>query len=443
MSGVNVIGFLSHMISMSYSGFVGSEGKCFSFDHRADGYARGEGVGTVIVKRLSDAVEDGDVIRAVIRGTGLNHDGRTPGITYPSLSSQEELIRRTYRRAGLDTADTCYIESHGTGTQAGDFIEASAISRGFDTASRNTPLYVGALKSNIGHLEGGSGIAGLIKTIMILENGIIPPNVNFEKPNPKIPVDEWKLKFPTEHTPWPHSGPRRASVSCFGLNGTNSHCILDDACGFLRAQGIAGKHRTVPPNTSQPQISNMNGDIPAQDDAPLSPKQTIPDAHSGTYLNGNINTTKAPTQLFLMSAFDEKAFSRTKSQLANYLVSRLDIPTEEERKLLHDLAFTLSEKRTRFSWSACFLASSLSQLHQQLAEGCLKPYHSRAPPRLGFVFTGQGAQYAGMGKQLLGFPVFHRSLEAANAYFQSLGCTWRLLGTTAPIIFMFFANDVL
>ncbi|GES63212.1 polyketide synthase [Aspergillus terreus] len=323
VSGVNVIGFLSHMIGMSYSGFVGSEGKCFSFDHRADGYARGEGVGTVIVKRLSDAVEDGNIIRALIRGTGLNHDGRTPGITYPSLSSQEELIRRTYRRAGLDTADTCYIESHGTGTQAGDFIEASAISRGFDTASRNTPLYVGALKSNIGHLEGGSGIAGLIKTIMILENGIIPPNVNFEKPNPKIPVDEWKLKFPTERTPWPHSGPRRASVSCFGLNGTNSHCILDDACGFLTVHGVVGKHRTVPPNTSQPQSSNMNGNIPAQDDAPLSPKQPVPDAHSGKYLNGNINTAKAPSKLFLVSAFDEKAFSRMASQLADYLGNEL------------------------------------------------------------------------------------------------------------------------
>lgn len=117
MSGVNVIGFLPHMVGMDYSGFMESEGRCFAFDHRADGYARGEGVGTVILKRLSSAVADGDTIRAVIRGTGLNQDGRTLGIAYPSLRSQERLIETTYQNAGLDTADTCYIETHGTGTQ--------------------------------------------------------------------------------------------------------------------------------------------------------------------------------------------------------------------------------------------------------------------------------------------------------------------------------------
>ncbi|KEF55686.1 uncharacterized protein A1O9_08436 [Exophiala aquamarina CBS 119918] len=136
------------------------EGKCFSFDHRADGYARGEGVGTVIVKRLSDALRDGDTIRAVLRGSGANQDGRTPGISLPSSAAQESLIRSVYKHAGLPLSDTMMIEAHGTGTSAGDPIEASAIARAFASRHRDIPLYIGAIKSGIGHLEGGAGIAG-------------------------------------------------------------------------------------------------------------------------------------------------------------------------------------------------------------------------------------------------------------------------------------------
>ena len=145
---------------MSHHGFLSQEGKCFSFDHRADGYARGEGVGTVIVKRLADAIRDGDTIRAVIRGCGANQDGRTPGISLPSSAAQEKLIRDVYKQAGLPLDETMMIEAHGTGTAAGDPIEASAIARTFASRRRDIPLYVGAIKSGIGHLEGGAGIAG-------------------------------------------------------------------------------------------------------------------------------------------------------------------------------------------------------------------------------------------------------------------------------------------
>ena len=146
--------------SMGHHGFLSPEGKCFSFDHRADGYARGEGVGTIIVKRLADALRDGDTIRAVVRGTGVNQDGKTAGITLPSSAAQERLMREVYASAGLNVVDTVMIESHGTGTAAGDPIEASAIARTFASRSIDIPLFVGAMKSGIGHLEGAAGIAG-------------------------------------------------------------------------------------------------------------------------------------------------------------------------------------------------------------------------------------------------------------------------------------------
>lgn len=155
-----MISFPTDITSMGHHGFLSQEGRCFSFDHRADGYARGEGVGTVIVKRLSDALRDGNTIRAVIRGTGVNQDGRTAGISLPSSAAQERLMRTVYASAGLDFNDTMMVEAHGTGTAAGDPIEASAIARTFASRSKDIPLFVGAIKSGIGHLEGGAGIAG-------------------------------------------------------------------------------------------------------------------------------------------------------------------------------------------------------------------------------------------------------------------------------------------
>jgi acyl transferase domain-containing protein len=155
-----MISFPTDITSMGHHGFLSPDGRCYSFDHRANGYARGEGVGSVIVKRLSDAILEGDTIRAVIRGSGVNQDGRTPGISLPSSAAQESLMRKVYASAGLNLEDTMMVEAHGTGTAAGDPIEASAIARTFSTRSKEIPLFVGAIKSGIGHLEGGAGIAG-------------------------------------------------------------------------------------------------------------------------------------------------------------------------------------------------------------------------------------------------------------------------------------------
>jgi acyl transferase domain-containing protein len=176
--------------------FLSPTSKCHSFDHRADGYARGDGISVVILKRLSTALQDNDTIRAVIRATALNQDGRTPGgITQPSGNAQQSLIRETFERARLDMAPVRFFEAHGTGTVIGDPTEARAIGEVFrGYRSSESPLLVGAVKSNIGHLEGGSGLAGVIKTVMILEQGVIVPNVGIERVNPRIDTEELCIK---------------------------------------------------------------------------------------------------------------------------------------------------------------------------------------------------------------------------------------------------------
>jgi acyl transferase domain-containing protein len=171
------------------------DGKCYSFDSRASGYGRGEGVAAVVLKPLNDAIRDGDPIRAVIAQTALNQDGKTQTITSPSQAAQEQLMRLCYEQANLDPGETAYVEAHGTGTKAGDPVEAGAIHEVFcKDRDRPQPLYLGSVKSNIGHLETASGFAAIIKVALALEKGLIPPSINFEEPNVNIPLAQWDLK---------------------------------------------------------------------------------------------------------------------------------------------------------------------------------------------------------------------------------------------------------
>jgi acyl transferase domain-containing protein len=195
---------------------------------------------------MSDAVRDQDTIRAVVRSTASNQDGRSPGVTQPTKKVQVELIRAAYENAGLSLGSTRYFEAHGTGTPVGDPIEASAISEVFTRyRSPDDPIYIDAVKSNIGHLEGAAGIAGLLKSVFVLERGIIPPNIWFEKPNPKIPAEEWNFKFPTAATVWPNEGLRRASINSFGYGGSNAHVIMEDTFHYLSMHNLNGRHQTI------------------------------------------------------------------------------------------------------------------------------------------------------------------------------------------------------
>ena len=171
------------------------DGRCYTYDERANGFGRGEGASCLVLKPFEDAIKDGDTIRAVIRNSGANQDGRTLGITLPSGDAQTKLMERTYKAAGLDPSETSYVEAHGTGTSAGDPIEAASLSKVFGQGrSVDQPLKVGSIKSNIGHLEGGSGIASVVKIVLMLENNLILPNFKFQKANPRIPMHDWKLE---------------------------------------------------------------------------------------------------------------------------------------------------------------------------------------------------------------------------------------------------------
>lgn len=174
---------------------LGESGRSYAFDQRATGFGRGEGAGCIILKSLEDAEAAGDAIRSVIVNSGTNQDGRTRGITMPNSEAQEKLMREVYQAARIDPSMTGYVEAHGTGTKVGDPLEAKALNAVFGKGrTPKQPLFIGSLKSNVGHLEGASGIVSVIKTTLMLERGFVLPNANFEKPNEEIPMDKWNMK---------------------------------------------------------------------------------------------------------------------------------------------------------------------------------------------------------------------------------------------------------
>ncbi|CAG8944284.1 unnamed protein product [Penicillium salamii] len=418
ISGVSILEHPLETQSMSHHGFLGPEGQCFSFDRQAEGYARGEGVGTLIVKTLRSAVRDGDTIRAVVRGTGVNQDGQTQGINLPSQEAQESLIRDVYRDAGIGFQDTMFVEAHGTGTLAGDPLEATALARVFRPSHEEVPLYVGAVKSNIGHLEGGSGVAGIIKAVLALEKGIIPPNSNLEAPNQKIPVKQWNIVFPKQAVPWPTDGVRRVSVNSFGFGGTNAHCVLDDAFHYLEDNRLSAPHNTSPTVPSYLEISNLSQSLSNEQNSSSASEDSSPTDHQECD-----NRTKT---IIPISSFDRDGVRRNALALARYISSKEKTSTEE---LLCDLSITLSKNRTLFPWRAFVLTASLPELQSKLTANDLESSVSRAHEnaKIGFIFTGQGAQYQSMGRELMSFSAFRESIEQASAFMTKLWSPWSLI----------------
>ncbi len=206
------------------------DGRCKTFDANADGYVRSEGSGMLVLKRLSDALAAGDTIHALVRGSATNQDGASGGLTVPSGPAQEEVIRAALRDGGVDPAEVGYIEAHGTGTKLGDPVEIGALGNVFCKQPRRKPLVVGSVKTNMGHLESSAGISALIKTIMMLKHGEIPPHVNFQTPNPHIPWDRLALELPLQGKTWSvdDGEARLAGISSFGFSGTNVHVVLED-----------------------------------------------------------------------------------------------------------------------------------------------------------------------------------------------------------------------
>ncbi|KAI6359386.1 hypothetical protein MCOR25_007080 [Pyricularia grisea] len=391
------------------------DGVSHSFDARANGYARGEGIACLVVKRLSDAVRDGDNIRAIVRATGANAGGRAPNITTPSADAQADLIRRTYAAAGLDFAGTHYCEAHGTGTSLGDPIEVSAIAAtlGACRGPSDLPLYIGSVKGNVSHTEGCSGLAGVLKVIMCLENGILVPTVDVTKVNPKLKLEERRLALVSETMPWPTRGQRRASVNSFGFGGANAHVILDDVYHYLVDRGLQGNHSTVafpealyPASDSGVSFGEQESGFEAWD-TPQSPDMPH-------------RRLKVPI-LLPFSAQHESSLE----QLVKAYYATVSSAIPEQEHFLQDLEYTLTQRRSHLERRTFAIAASTVSLLSKLNQGL--PQATRVGKSKGvvFVFTGQGAQWAGMGIDLVTNAAPARaSLETTQRILIDLGCNW-------------------
>ncbi|MCJ1251044.1 hypothetical protein MMC30_008275 [Trapelia coarctata] len=404
VTGVNLILHANFISQLSSMHMLSPDGISHSFDDRANGYGRGEAVGAVLVKPLSRALADGDTIRAVIRGSGANQDGKTPGITMPSGEAQANLIRSTYATAGLPMADTSYFEAHGTGTKIGDPIELAAIGSSFGQfRASDNPLYVGSAKTNVGHTEGMAGLAGVIKTVLSLENAVLPGLVGFETLNPKLLLDNWKLALPVNTMKWPTKGLRRASVNSFGFGGANAHLILDDAYHYLKSHQLEGRHFTVADD-----IPEGNGISSITQGAAGSEATHLPDY-----------------KLLVFSMQDQNGLERLSTSMTKYL--SLDSAKGQRPTInMDELAYTLASRRSQFSFRSFAVGRSI----EDLTAGGLKTMARTKQKRLGrannviFVFTGQGAQWPLMGRELLKDPIFNASVKRSQQYLGELGCLW-------------------
>ncbi|KAI0442917.1 hypothetical protein F4803DRAFT_550635 [Xylaria telfairii] len=453
VTGSNLILGPDGFLLLSNLGFLSPRSKSYSFDHRADGYARGEGVIALVLKPLRTAVEDGDMIRAVIRSTGTNQDGRTPSLTQPSPEAQEELIRHVYKKANLSFKPTRYVEAHGTGTPVGDPLEMKAIGKVFRPyRSPEEPLYVGSVKANIGHLEGCSGLAGVIKSIMILEKGIIVPNALFEKPNKNIDVTFYHTVVPTQPIAWPSGGPRRVSVNSFGFGGTNTHVILDDAYHYLREHALTANHCTVQSCLSNGLLHSMvyrdlsvinavprNGTNGAKgkggndisDHNAITDIDLVANTNSLWTINQSYESnlkqqkgTSYPTitsTLLVWSASDEKALQRSLQQYESYV----KVHIAGKPACIKQLAYTLASRRSHMLWRAF---SVISDDFMPIYAGLPTSGSVRTSTDVGiaFIFTGQGAQYVNMGLGLLQYPVYEATLRRIDDLYRTLGCEWSI-----------------
>jgi acyl transferase domain-containing protein len=380
--GVNALLDPAVYVMFSKANMMSDTGRVRTFDAKADGYVRAEGAGAVILKRLDDAVADGDRVLAVIRAGMVNQDGRTSSLTVPDGGAQQAMLRAACARAGVAPDEVDYVEAHGTGTPVGDPIEADAIGRVFGQGRRDGgKIVVGAVKTNVGHLEPAAGIAGLIKTVLCLKNGEIPANLNFDEPSPNIDIDGLRIALPDKHMHWtPTTGVRRAVVNSFGFGGTNACLLLEEA-----------------PPSAKP-----------------------------------IGATKVrrPACLVPLSAATPTALPTVAQALADELEA-----AGPKAPNLRDLVGTLAFRRAHLTHRLGIVATSRPDLIAKLrafAAGDVGAAKDGAPPSIisgrrgdigktAFVFSGQGGQWWRMGRDLLDRdPVFRAEIDRVDAVLRDI-----------------------
>jgi acyl transferase domain-containing protein len=369
--GVNLILAPELFICMSRWGMLSPVGRCKTFDAAADGFVRAEGCGVIVLKRLGAAVAAGDRILALIRGSAVNQDGPSSGLSVPNGLAQEAVIRQALHNSQVEASALSYIEAHGTGTSLGDPIEVDALARVFQPAQDGTtPVTLGSVKTNLGHLEAASGIAGLLKVVLMLRHGKIAPHLHFKKPSPHIAWERCPFAIPTKLIDWtPVSGKRIAGISSFGFSGSNAHIIIEES----------------------PVTKTAAAEI------------------------------ERPLHLLTISARNEEALR----DLATSIAAQLE---KEPSPLFSDLCFTANTGRSHFGTRFSLLSSTTEEAFAGLTTylagedpaGLVKSRLSGSErPKIAFLFSGQGAQYAGMGSRLYDTsPTFKKALDRCDELLQ-------------------------
>ncbi|MEU2563219.1 SDR family NAD(P)-dependent oxidoreductase [Streptomyces longispororuber] len=430
--GVNVLLNPNVFVGFSQASMLSKRGRCAAFSAHADGFVRAEGAGVVVLKPLADALADGDRVHGVIAAAGSNCDGRTPGLALPSARAQEDLLRRVYQGAGIAADEVVYVEAHGTGTQTGDPAECVALGRALGAARTVGPLPIGSVKSNLGHLEPASGMAGLFKALAVLRYGSIPPSLHLDPLNPDIdfaglklePVAATRPLAPTPTptpTPPPGEGRRFVGVNSFGFGGANAHVVVapppaassfspPSAASSFGPSSAASSFS--PPSDTSPfsppsaassfgRPSAVSASSPPSDTSPLGPPPAIP------------HPAPAPEAApRLLPVIASGRTPRAAEEAARRLAARLADAGPRE---FYDIAATTSLRRARHRCRRVALAESAHEAARLLSDadaGASGEAVGRG--RVALVFAGNGSQWAGMAADLLGDPVFHAEVDAVD-----------------------------